>query len=270
MVRTSAGRGRARRRSGLRRRAPCRPGCRSTRAMGPATDMPPQSADRPRRLRPHNRAIRPIKPRWEGADVRGKKPLRMDPHAHPAPPQTRRRLDPADRDRRRSSHADRPDRDPLPGGVLGHDGEHRQLVRERVGRHHRRRGDRHVHGHGDDPRHSRRRVHHADVLRNADPGRHPYVRDQCRCAGSLPGHHHRGGHRRIGGQLRRVHPTATIFNDTLANFSGTHTDWTSGLATFTAAANPTSRTLRFTVDVQNNPLAQSQSASADFTFEAQD
>jgi hypothetical protein len=65
-------------------------------------------------------------------------------------------------------------------------------------------------------------------------------------------------------------PSGTIFNNTLANFSTTHTNWTSGLAAFTAATNPTSRTLRFTVDVQNNPLAQTKSASADFTFEAQD
>jgi len=64
--------------------------------------------------------------------------------------------------------------------------------------------------------------------------------------------------------------SSTIYSDTLSNFSTTHTNWTSGLATFTAAVNPTSRTLRFTVDVQNDPSAQGQSATADFTFEAQD
>ncbi|MCP3910970.1 MAG: hypothetical protein GY713_08470 [Actinomycetia bacterium] len=65
-------------------------------------------------------------------------------------------------------------------------------------------------------------------------------------------------------------PSSTIYTGTLTNFSTTHTNWATGLATFTAAANPTSRTFRFTVDVQNNPAAQGQSAAADFTFEAQD
>ena len=65
-------------------------------------------------------------------------------------------------------------------------------------------------------------------------------------------------------------PSSTLYDDTLANFSATHTDWASGLATFTAPANPTSQTLRFTVDVQNDPLAMTQSATATFTWEAQD
>lgn len=63
---------------------------------------------------------------------------------------------------------------------------------------------------------------------------------------------------------------STIYNGTLANFSATHTDWASGQAVFTANTNPTTVTLRFTVDVQNVPAAQSQTANADFTFEAQD
>lgn len=65
-------------------------------------------------------------------------------------------------------------------------------------------------------------------------------------------------------------PTSTIYTGTLTNFSTTHTNWATGLATFTAATNPTSRTLRLTVDVQNDPSAQGQSATADFTWEAQD
>ncbi len=65
-------------------------------------------------------------------------------------------------------------------------------------------------------------------------------------------------------------PGSTIYTGTLSNFSTTHTNWATGLATFTAATNPTSQTLRFSVDVQNNPLAQGQTASADFTWEAQD
>ena len=64
-------------------------------------------------------------------------------------------------------------------------------------------------------------------------------------------------------------PTSTLFNNTLANFTTTHTDWASGLATFTAAANPTARTFRFTIDVQNNPSAQGDSSTAVFTFETQ-
>ncbi len=65
-------------------------------------------------------------------------------------------------------------------------------------------------------------------------------------------------------------PTSTLYTGTLDNYSTTHTNWATGLAAFTAAANPTVRTFRFTVDVQNNPAAQSQSATADFTWEAQD
>lgn len=65
-------------------------------------------------------------------------------------------------------------------------------------------------------------------------------------------------------------PASTIYNGTLANFSATHTNWSTGLATYTAAVNPTTRTLRFTLDVQDNPAAQGQSATAAFTFEAQD
>lgn len=64
-------------------------------------------------------------------------------------------------------------------------------------------------------------------------------------------------------------PSSTLFTNTLANFSATHTDWASGLATFTAASNPTSQTFRFTIDVQDNPAAQGTSSTADFTFEAQ-
>lgn len=65
-------------------------------------------------------------------------------------------------------------------------------------------------------------------------------------------------------------PSSTLYTGTLANYSSTHINWSSGLAAFTAASNPTSRTLRFSFDVQNNPSAQGQSASADFTWEAQD
>ncbi len=64
-------------------------------------------------------------------------------------------------------------------------------------------------------------------------------------------------------------PSATLFNNTLANFSATHANWSGGLATITAAANPTVRTLRFTVNVQDTDAAQALAAAAAFTFEAQ-
>jgi len=64
-------------------------------------------------------------------------------------------------------------------------------------------------------------------------------------------------------------PATTIYTGTLDNFTATHTAWATGLATFTAAANPTLQVLRFTVDVQDNNAAQGQSATAGFTWEAQ-
>ena len=63
---------------------------------------------------------------------------------------------------------------------------------------------------------------------------------------------------------------SNLYNDTLSNLSGTHSNWATCLATFTAATNPSSVTLRFTIDVQNVPAAQGQTASADIIFEAQD
>ena len=61
--------------------------------------------------------------------------------------------------------------------------------------------------------------------------------------------------------------SSTIYNNTLDNLP---TVWGTGLAVFTATTNPETRTLRFSVDVQDVPAAQGQSATADFTFEAQD
>ncbi|NNF65507.1 MAG: hypothetical protein HKN07_14790 [Acidimicrobiia bacterium] len=65
-------------------------------------------------------------------------------------------------------------------------------------------------------------------------------------------------------------PASTIFNNTLENYATVHTDWASGLDVYTATATPQSRTLRITVDVQNNPAAQNLSSTATFTWEAQD
>lgn len=63
--------------------------------------------------------------------------------------------------------------------------------------------------------------------------------------------------------------SSTVFTGTLTGFGTAHTGWANGAAVFTAAANPTARTVRFTVEVQNNALAQGQSANATFTFETQ-
>ena len=63
---------------------------------------------------------------------------------------------------------------------------------------------------------------------------------------------------------------AALFTGTLSAFSTAHSGWVNGLATHTAAANPTVKSFRITVEVQNNPLAQNKTATADFTWEAQD
>jgi hypothetical protein len=65
-------------------------------------------------------------------------------------------------------------------------------------------------------------------------------------------------------------PSSTIFNNTLENLATTHSNWASGLAVYTATANPESRTIRITVDVQNPPAAQNLSSTATFNWEAQD
>lgn len=64
--------------------------------------------------------------------------------------------------------------------------------------------------------------------------------------------------------------TSTLFaTDTLSNFAGNHTNFTNGMLVFTAPANPTSRTLRYLINVQDNNAAQGLSATATFQYEAQ-
>lgn len=63
--------------------------------------------------------------------------------------------------------------------------------------------------------------------------------------------------------------SSTPFTGTLEAFSATNLDWASGLSVFTAAANPTSRTVRITFAVQNDPAAQGLSSTVDFVFESQ-
>ena len=64
-------------------------------------------------------------------------------------------------------------------------------------------------------------------------------------------------------------PTSTIFSGTLTSFAATHTNFTNGAGAWLPAANPESRTYRFTVTLQDNNLAQGLNATATFTWEAQ-
>jgi hypothetical protein len=65
-------------------------------------------------------------------------------------------------------------------------------------------------------------------------------------------------------------PTSTIFaTNTLNNFATNHTNFTNGVGAWLPAANPESRTYRFTVTLQDNNLAQGLNATATFTWEAQ-
>lgn len=63
--------------------------------------------------------------------------------------------------------------------------------------------------------------------------------------------------------------TSTLFTGTLADFGATHTDYASGLGGLNGATDPTSRTYRITVTLQDDNAAQARSATAGFTWEAQ-
>ena len=60
-----------------------------------------------------------------------------------------------------------------------------------------------------------------------------------------------------------------IFTGTLTSFAATHTNFTNSVGAWLPAANPESRTYRFTVTLQDNNLAQGLNATATFTWEAQ-
>jgi hypothetical protein len=62
---------------------------------------------------------------------------------------------------------------------------------------------------------------------------------------------------------------STLHNDSLEAFGTAHTDYASGVAGFTGATNPSTRSYRVTVTLQDNNLAQGKSASVAFTWEAQ-
>jgi hypothetical protein len=60
-----------------------------------------------------------------------------------------------------------------------------------------------------------------------------------------------------------------LYTGTLSNFASTRTDFTNGLQGWNGATNPSSRTYRIRVTLQDDNAAQGLSASADFTWEAQ-
>ena len=64
-------------------------------------------------------------------------------------------------------------------------------------------------------------------------------------------------------------PSGTLSDDTLSQFAATRTNWSNGLAAFSATTTPTSRTFRFTAEVQDDDAAQGLSANAGFTWETQ-
>ena len=63
--------------------------------------------------------------------------------------------------------------------------------------------------------------------------------------------------------------SSTIFSGTLTTFGTTHTDFASGLVAWSPSATSESLTYRFYVELQDDNAAQGTSASADFTWEAQ-
>jgi hypothetical protein len=62
---------------------------------------------------------------------------------------------------------------------------------------------------------------------------------------------------------------SNLHNGTLAAFGTAHTDYSNGLGGFTGATNPSAKSYRVTVTLQDNNLAQGKTASVAFTWEAQ-
>ena len=63
--------------------------------------------------------------------------------------------------------------------------------------------------------------------------------------------------------------SSTLFNNMLANFAATHTNFGNGATGWSPAVNPESLTYRFTLTLQDNNLAQGLSTTGTFTWEAQ-
>jgi hypothetical protein len=64
-------------------------------------------------------------------------------------------------------------------------------------------------------------------------------------------------------------PTSSLYSGTLDGFGATHTGYLNGLRGFDGATDPTTRTYRVSVTLQDDPAAQSLSGSLDLTWEAQ-
>ena len=62
---------------------------------------------------------------------------------------------------------------------------------------------------------------------------------------------------------------SNLHNGTLAAFGTAYTDYSNGAGGFTGATNPSTRSYRVTVTLQDNNLAQGKTASVAFTWEAQ-
>lgn len=62
---------------------------------------------------------------------------------------------------------------------------------------------------------------------------------------------------------------STLHNGTLAAFASANTNYGNGLGGFSGATNPTTKSYRITVTLQNNNTAQGLNATATFTWEAQ-
>jgi hypothetical protein len=63
--------------------------------------------------------------------------------------------------------------------------------------------------------------------------------------------------------------TATLFSGTLASLAAAHSNWSSGVVSFTTSSAPTSRTIRVTLTLEDNNAAQGLTATPTFTWEAQ-
>ena len=65
-------------------------------------------------------------------------------------------------------------------------------------------------------------------------------------------------------------PTEMLYRGTLAGFAATHSSWFSGLPTWDPAADVEARTFRFTVAVQDVPVAEGKSVAFGFAWETRD
>ncbi|MCB1002832.1 MAG: hypothetical protein KDB35_01465 [Acidimicrobiales bacterium] len=63
--------------------------------------------------------------------------------------------------------------------------------------------------------------------------------------------------------------TSTLYTGTLASFGASRTNFANGLGGFNGATDPSTRTYRITVTLQDDNAAQARSATAGFTWEAQ-